>query len=57
MKYRLADDAPPHYVQGCGIVKGGGEFEYEGSPPSEWCIPVEVKQPPASKKARRNKVE
>jgi hypothetical protein len=48
-RWKLAENAPVHYVQGAGLVTGGQEFEFDGQPSSshwlrpeggEW-VPVE----------------
>lgn len=39
-RWKLADNAPPHYVHGAGIVTGGQEFEFDGLPSSShWLRP------------------
>lgn len=61
-RWKLADNAPPHYVQGCGIVEGGQEFEYGGDPSSSHWLKPEgdgwapaIEPAPAPKAARKGK--
>lgn len=48
--YRLKPGAPDHYVQGCGILRGGAVFRYAGGPISAWC--EEVQAPAEVEKAK-----
>ena len=61
-RWKLADNAPPHYVQGCGVVEGGQEFEFSGEPSSlHWLKPEgdgwvpAIESAPAPKAARKGK--
>lgn len=61
-RWKLADNAPPHYVHGAGIVTGGQEFEFDGPPSSShWLRPEggawvpAILPAPAPKAARKGK--
>lgn len=63
-RWKLAENAPVHYVQGAGLVLGGQEFEFDGPPSSshwlrpegsEW-VPAEL-APKAEKPARATKAK
>jgi hypothetical protein len=61
-RWKLAEGAPPHYVQGAGIVEGGDEFEFGGVPSSSFWLKPEgdgwvpaVSPAPTPKAARKGK--
>jgi hypothetical protein len=61
-RWKLADSAPVHYVQGAGLVEAGQEFEYDGQPSTrhwlrpdgEKWVPADTPEP-AAKPARKGK--